>query len=352
MYLIVGVDPGTTTGIAALNFRGDLINLSSSKDLGMGGVIEHLIKLGRVSLIASDVTPAPSFVSKLSAQLGAIVNTPNEPLSVADKIDLTRAYKPQNSHQRDALAAALITFNKFKNKFQKIDSLNLGDDVKHLVLQGHSIEAAVKMLEDREKPAAAEKPEPIKRIIPSEGEKRIIRLEKQNDLLRKEISEKKGKIQKLKEDISRIKNRYRLNMRKEREISDRDLIINSLEGSLKDLRDKLKEIDKLHSLWHMLPSGSIKLIGVFPDIYGGLTLAKRKIRKRDLEYLGDVEVVFSSEPLDYELLRRRGILAADTEYVREVSGCYYINSEDLKKIKSKKISLEEIVEDYRGHRFH
>ncbi len=350
MHLIVGIDPGTTTGIAALNFNGKLIDLFSSKDLGMDRAIEHLVKLGKVSVIATDVTPTPGFVSKLAAQLGALVHTPHESISVSEKIELTRPYKPEDSHQRDALAAALTTLNKFKNKFQKIDSLKLGDDVKHLVLQGYSIDEASKMLKEREKPRITEKPKPRKEIILSEEERRMRRLEKQNILLRKQLDEKGNEIRDLKRKISRIKGSYRIRLRKETEIRERDQRIKSLELSLNDLRDKLKDIDKLRDLWKMLSNEEIKPIGIFPERYNGLTLINRKLRKKDIEDLERIEVAFLSESLDYAPLVDRGILVTDTKYVKETAGCYYINVDDLEKLKSRGVSVEKIVEDYRKKR--
>lgn len=346
----MGIDPGTTTGIAALNFNGKLIDLSSSKDLGMDRVIEHLIKLGKVSVIATDVTPTPGFVSKLAAQLGAFVHTPHESISVTEKIELTRAYKTEDSHQRDALAAALITLNKFKNKFQKIDSLKLGDEVKHLVLQGYSIDDAVNMLEEKKKPEVIEKPKPRKEVIISEEERRMRRLEKQNTLLKKQLEEKGNEIRELKRKILVIKNRYMIKIRKEPEIRKRNQRIKSLKGSLNDLRDKLKDIDELRDLWKRLSEGNIRPIGIFPERYNGLTLIKRKLKKKDFEDLEGIEVTFSSEPINYEPLLDKGILVTDTKYVKEKANFYYITIDDLKKLKSKRAPLEKIVEDYRKKR--
>lgn len=350
MYLIVGIDPGTTTGIAALNFNGRLIDLSSSKDLGMDRVIAHLIKLGKVSVIATDVTPTPAFVSKLAAQLGAFVHTPHESISVTEKIELTRPYKTEDSHQRDALAAALITLNKFKNKFQKIDSLKLGDEVKHLVLQGYSIDDAVNMLEERKESKVIEKPKPRKEVIISEEERRMRRLEKQNTLLKKQLDEKDNEIRELKRKILVIKDRYRIKIGKEPEIRKRDQRIKSLKGSLNDLRDKLKDIDELRDLWKRLSEGNIRPIGIFPERYNGLTLIKRKLKKKDLEDLKGIDVAFLSESMDTSPLADRGILVTDTVYVKEKANLYYITIDDLKKLKSKRAPLEKIVEDYRKKR--
>jgi predicted RNase H-like nuclease (RuvC/YqgF family) len=68
VYLIVGVDPGTTKGIAALDFRGNVVGVLSGKEMGLDAVLEYLIGLGTVSVVATDVCPAPDFVLKVASR--------------------------------------------------------------------------------------------------------------------------------------------------------------------------------------------------------------------------------------------------------------------------------------------
>jgi len=68
-HLIAGVDPGTTTGLAAVDFMGRVVDLHSSKDMGMDRAIERLVSLGSVSVIATDVSPVPGFVSRMAGNL-------------------------------------------------------------------------------------------------------------------------------------------------------------------------------------------------------------------------------------------------------------------------------------------
>lgn len=60
-YLIVGIDPGTTTAFAALDLDGNLLHLQSSRQMNMGDVIEALYKVGKPLIIASDVQDMPFF---------------------------------------------------------------------------------------------------------------------------------------------------------------------------------------------------------------------------------------------------------------------------------------------------
>jgi len=368
LYLIVGIDPGTTTGIAALDFNGNLVDVFSSKDFGLDKTIEYLISLGSVSMIATDVNPTPHFVSKLSAQLGSAVFTPTESLSVNEKIFITKGYKVDDSHQRDALAAALTAFNKFRNKFQKIDSLKLGiagDDVKRLVLHGLSISKAQKKLEDEkgekgmgkikiEKVIQEEKP--IKKKLISKEENKIKKLEKRNLILRKQIYKKEREIKRLRNAISKIKKRYDIELKEKIEIRKRDQSIRNLEYRLDNLKRKLEELKKLKKLWQKAANGEILPIGIFPEQIRGLVWIKRRLKKSDLNRLAEIEIAFTDDPMNRKFLIDNGIITANTGYLSEFEGCGYVYAKDIAKIKDeymkeiKSISLKEIIEDYRTGR--
>ncbi len=350
MYLIVGIDPGTTTGIAALNFEGELVHIFSSKDFGLDRVIGHLIHIGRVSLIATDVNPAPEFVSKLVTKLGSGLFLPEESLRIDEKIRLTKDYKVKNSHERDALSAAINAFNRFKNKFEKIDMRGYKDDVKHMVVQGISIENAIEKLKEKE--IITEKPEILQPVIEiSEEERRIRSLEKQNARLKEVISEKEEEIERLRFLISNIKRRYEIKIRRITKSYGSRGIVRYLGGQIENLNNKLKGIDKLKELWQKTAKKELVPVGVFPEVSSGIVLIKRKLKGVDLENLGDIEIAFVENPPDRNYLGERGIVVADPGYVKEISGCFYITTNDLNEIWAlKKISLDRIIENYRKER--
>ncbi len=368
MYLIVGIDPGTTTGIAILNFKGELVNLFSSKDFGIDRVIEHLIPLGKVSIISTDVNPAPEFVSKLVTKLGSRLFLPEESLKIEEKIRLSRNYNTKNSHERDALSSAINAFNKFSNKFRKIELLGYGDDVKHRVIKGISIENAIEGIKEEE--VVPEKSEIIQPEAEISGEERRIRsLEKQSLRLREIISEKEKEIKRLRLVISDIRKRYDFKIRKinpkfrefrsydfpeENHIkksAESEYIIKSLEITVDNLNERLKDIDKLTELWKRASGKEVIPVGVFPEITSGIVLIKKRLKEQDLEGLRDIEIAFVQNPSDRKYLKGKGIIVADLGYVKEISGCFYITVEDLNKIREmEKISLDGIIEDYRRGR--
>jgi len=350
-YLIAGIDPGTTTGIAILDFDGELLSLFSSKDLSLDKVVQHLTGFGKVSLIAVDVKPAPSFVTGLATKLGSHLSVPEEPLHVSEKIELTRGNKTKNSHQRDALAAALTAHHKFKNKFMKIDSLGLGDEVKDLVLHGISINDAVEMLREEEEEEIVEPEEERPARIPSLEEIRIRKLEKQNSTLRKEILAREKEMKGLKEGMVKIKGSYRMGLRKEREIEKRDYIIKKLKNSAIELKGKLRGIDKLAQILHEMAMGKVKAVGVFPEVYDGLSMIKKNPRKKESSLLGEVQIAFVDNHEIEKHLRGMGIFTADAKDLKDVEGFPSIDNKKLEKIrKSKRVPLHDIVKSYRDSR--
>ena len=154
--LIVGIDAGTTVGIAVADIRGRLLALKSGRGLSRGDVIRYIVEYGNPILIASDVAPAPSFVEKLSASLQTHLYIPAKLISVAEKRTLSKNFDPQsplhpsNSHQRDALAALSKAFQahgaQLKMLHKRIETSEqnyLISNAVSLIFQGVSITDAL-----------------------------------------------------------------------------------------------------------------------------------------------------------------------------------------------------------------
>lgn len=155
-YLIVGIDPGTVCGIAILDLNGRVLHLSSGRNMTRGQITRTIISLGRALVFASDVNPPPSIIIKLAASHNAIIFYPESSLKVEEKsIIVEKVISEQNikvkdSHQSDALAAALKAYLSYKNKLEQCVShvKELGvqvdlDEVKALVIRGMSIRDAI-----------------------------------------------------------------------------------------------------------------------------------------------------------------------------------------------------------------
>jgi uncharacterized protein len=146
-YIIVGLDPGTTTGIAVLNLSGELVDLTSSRGLSSSDVIEWIAARGRSLLVATDVFPTPGGVEKVKRAFNAVLYSPGGDIPAEEKIALGKEFGYRNDHERDALAAAVSAFKKYKNKFLLVEKKSPPeidpDEVKALVVRGYSIENAI-----------------------------------------------------------------------------------------------------------------------------------------------------------------------------------------------------------------
>ena len=119
-YLIVGIDPGTTTAVAALDLDGNLMHLESSRQMNMSGVIEALYRVGKPLVVASDVQEMPYSVEKIRRAFSAVAYTPRQDTSVEAKLSLTAGFPYANVHERDALSAALDAFHQYEAKFRNL----------------------------------------------------------------------------------------------------------------------------------------------------------------------------------------------------------------------------------------
>ena len=364
MHLIVGVDPGTTTGLASVDFNGRVVDLFSSKDLGLDKAIEHLVALGSVSVLATDVSPAPGFVLRMASKLGSVVYAPPESALVLDKIALTRSHRTEDAHQRDSLAAALIAYGAYRNKFAKIDSLGMdaakADEVKHLFVRGYSIDKARSFIDERNRKLAekkepvAEKPKPGPQPIPeSEYGKRMLMLERQNVFLRTQVSLKDSEIAALKAKAARIRRECALGLRRDPEIVKKELSIKNLKRILFDQRRRASGVDGLKKRWELVLEGVIVPVGLFPAQKTGYVLLKRSLRREEAASLLCASMVFTDDKSSKLLLEASDVICADASLVREFEGCCYVRLSDVQKAREahkSRVRLEDIVEGYRKER--
>jgi predicted RNase H-like nuclease (RuvC/YqgF family) len=116
--LIVGIDPGNTSAVAALNLDGEVELLESSREFPHHEIIQLLIETGKPVVIAADTGNMPSTVEKIASSLGARRFKPDEDLDSRRKKQLGEG---ENSHEKDAMASARYAFNNLQRQIQKIN---------------------------------------------------------------------------------------------------------------------------------------------------------------------------------------------------------------------------------------
>ncbi|MDD4256060.1 MAG: DUF460 domain-containing protein, partial [Methanofollis sp.] len=255
--LIVGIDPGTTTGIGAVDLDGEVVDLYSSRQMGTADIIEHLRGVGKPLIIASDVTPMPDTVEKVRRAFNAIAYVPPQDRSVEGKVEMTVGTGYANPHERDALSAALDAYRSNKNKFLNIakrvpPGFDL-DDVRAGVLRGKSIEVVLAELSGRppapeEKPTAEEAQAEPER---DERDERLLQLDRTAKRLKEfvqeiegGIAEKDGEIARLKRQIRRERSDRGRELQRDIEITKRDAIIKNLRKLLRKEEKRNKRLMK------------------------------------------------------------------------------------------------------------
>lgn len=121
--LIVGLDPGTNVGIAILDAHGNILSIFSKRGMKRSDIINYIMEFGRPLIIASDVTPAPKSVEKIASSFGSKLYYPKFSLMNIKKFSVVSDYSDEvfDEHQRDALAAALKAWKKYRSMFMRVD---------------------------------------------------------------------------------------------------------------------------------------------------------------------------------------------------------------------------------------
>ncbi|MDD3136599.1 MAG: DUF460 domain-containing protein [Methanoregula sp.] len=240
-YLIVGIDPGTTTAVAALDLDGNLLLLQSSRQMNMADVIESLYRTGKPLIIASDVQPMPYSVEKIRRSFSAVAYSPKQDTSVETKMELTAPFQYGNDHERDALSAALDAYRQYRNKFQNLTKrVPPGhdlDEVRAGVIRGQSLELVLGDMN-------ATAPEPVTEApaVPVDGrhdervrvlDGMVKRLRAFSDELQEEIKTRDYEIHRLQARLRNSHTERDVQLAKDAEIARRDAIIQSYKKRLR-----------------------------------------------------------------------------------------------------------------------
>lgn len=303
-YLIVGIDPGTTTAIAALDLEGNLLLLESSRQTSMSGVIETLYRVGKPLIIASDVHEIPFSVEKIRRAFNAVAHTPKQDMSVEVKQALTLQYPCQNDHERDALSAALEACRTYRNKFRnarkRVPSGYEVEEVMAGIVRGQSVEQVIGDLTEKAVPVDAQAPaveidaardERIRILDGNVKRLRILIAELQEDLQKKD-----QQVIRLQERLKKIRSRQDIAMRSDTEITRRDVIIQNLKRKVRKEERSNKalkaRIARMKEFDEALLSGETIPLKILPSLTRDevKTLASQMgIREGDVLYLSRVE---------------------------------------------------------------
>ncbi len=253
-YLIVGVDPGHTIGLAALDLEGRPCRVAHIQQGGFEAALAELESWGTPSLIAADVRPAPELVLKLASAFNAALYVPAQPWREEDKKKAVRevfersSFAVENVHERDALSAAVQAWRHHQNllRLPAQTGLSAGEAefLRHLLLQGFRHDVALERIRRPKTGEAAPRAEPIRRPekafsppIPAASAFRLQTLERTLVELRKSISL-------LEAERERLSHRIRLLENGVIERQRRDNVVRKMAAEIMRLRGSLKRVNE------------------------------------------------------------------------------------------------------------
>lgn len=406
-FTIVGIDPGTTVGIAILSLDGDLLYLKSFRGIAPDEVVKLIAEYGKPAVIASDVTPMPGSVEKIRRSFNAVPASPGIEVSAEEKIALGKSFGYSNDHERDALTAALLTYRSYKNVFSRIEKkapqnadLEL---IKFHVIRGASIEAAIEKARtsgEPEKPKPkehAEKPEDkavdesllkLRETVQRQSEQ-IQNLHEYLDELKEELVAKDRRISKLESRLSSFKKEAYSEVRKSKEVQIRDETIANLKKELsrksktvKDLRRRSNKLRKIQKMEIRGEGTAVKVIAAFTKESIAETKEKYGLKEGDVVFLeipsgggaataqilvdagiraviipedishaaeetffkGDVAVL-----MDIPLERAEDFAMAEPETLKVAIEAWEKEA-DIKRHKAKQDELQNLFEEYKSER--
>ena len=386
--LIVGVDPGTTVGYAAIDFEGNVKQVGSGKDLDLGTLIPKLICLGKPLIIAGDKQKNPDFVDKLAVKTGARVMCPGYDLKVSEKRELLGSYETKNHHETDALASAVFALKKIRPLLNKINIF-----IEHYKKEGIkpqliefvvgkelNIRGAVEIIEEPEK----EEVKIIKEVVEEKrlSEKDFLFIYKKFKDAKRDIFLLKEQNTKLKEQITAIKKDYeymfkqisksQLDKKMQSLLNFKEKRIRFFDNELKKKQDEIKSMqNEITMLIYFLSNTNSALLLKKLDNLGLNEFEKKgkilNIKEGDIllvkdpdiisektidEIKGRINIILYKKPVSKKIESKLPFIFIDANRLVIEENNYFgmVNKEEFEIIKNKTALLHKIVEDYKKER--
>lgn len=330
-YLILGIDPGITTGIAILDMNGNLLYIDSGRNLDRSRIAEIARSFGKPVIVAVDVAEPPDLAKKLASLWNATLFTPPQDLSPHEKRSLASRIldSVEDSHARDALAAAVKAYLALKSKLESIerhlDKMGIDvnvEDVKAEVVRGASIAEALEraIAERLEKLEVDEaKKGEGKRIGDNSGKvmqdiakyvEIIESLKAERERLASELRKAMNRVEELQNVIERLRKDAASRALRDKMLSSMRASIESLTAKVESLKGELESVkrreERLREALKLLAKGEYMMVRRLQK----LNLAEIRESTRLYGPLREGEVVYVETQEGFTLDAVRVLLAS------------------------------------------
>ncbi len=302
--LIVGVDPGITTGLAILNLDGELLEIASFRCKDEKDLRNRILKHGKPVVLACDVSNIPKKVKKLASEFKALLFSPEVEIPSFKKRRIVSEFAGitmKNQHENDALAAAILAYKHYRTILEeagkKADESRVARDIvrEYVLKEGMAISDAISKArgEDEEKveKVGKERVRENKEIILSLRRK-VEKLEKTKNLLERYISSLEDELRRYKLYIKKLEKKVRNSKPSVlHKICDDSETRKELENE-KKLRRKLEEERKvLIEILNDIVSGKVKPVKILEN------LSRKEVKKlKDMYGIVKNDIIYVKDP--------------------------------------------------------
>jgi predicted RNase H-like nuclease (RuvC/YqgF family) len=375
IYLIVGVDPGITTGLCAIDLHGNIIKHYSSKRMGFEKIVSWINSTGTPIIIACDVEIPPQIIKKLSMQFKAKIFHPPKDLKVGEKQRITQGIDTEDDHQRDSCSAAILAYKKYSTLFKKVDYFlskigkeEKSDEIKKKILFGEARNI---------KEALKEKVDDInlqkkKRVKHKEKEKEATILKREINNLKEELEKVQKQLEKERQKNERLIEEL-ANKKSDTELKKlaniRQATIQSLEEKILELKlevERLKKENKRKSkeeiiikkydcyLIREIEDLSEKEIEKIGDAFGDAILVKKLSlpSKRTIAFLKKKKIPVILYEKGKKISDKVSVPTLPINEVKiiEENDIRFIKKEEVERALKSRDIIEKILSEYREKR--
>ncbi|MEM4481784.1 MAG: DUF460 domain-containing protein, partial [Desulfurococcaceae archaeon] len=225
--VILGIDPGTSIGVAVIDLNGVPLLVESYKNPDREQLIENVLSKGKPIIVSVDTSKSPEYAKKIATILGSVLYTPSEDLSVEEKqriaLDINRIYNVEivDSHARDALASAVKAYKQIKPIIDEVESKLRGlrgvdrDEIVAHIVRGRPLSEVLEEVF-------------IKALSRGKNAREDVDTEKNKRFIHEDVAKLHARISELEGTVKRL----------EQELSYREEVLKNLELEIKMLKKK------------------------------------------------------------------------------------------------------------------